>query len=36
MDATVEEKGDIIIVRVEGRLDAASSPQLEKKNQFYH
>ncbi len=31
MEAQVEEKGDVVIVRVEGRLDAASSPQLEKK-----
>ncbi len=31
MDAQVEEKGDVVVVRVEGRLDAASSPQLEKK-----
>jgi anti-anti-sigma factor len=31
MEAQVEEKGDIIVVRIKGRLDAASSPQLEKK-----
>ena len=31
MDVVVEEKGEIIIVRVKGRLDAASSPQLEQK-----
>lgn len=31
MEAQVEEKGDVIVVRVQGRLDAASSPQLEKK-----
>ncbi len=31
MEAQVEEKGDVVIVRVTGRLDAASSPQLEKK-----
>lgn len=31
MEAQVEEKGDIVVVRVLGRLDAASSPQLEKK-----
>ncbi len=31
MEALVEEKGDIVVVRVKGRLDAASSPQLEKK-----
>ena len=31
MEATVEEKGDIVVIRVKGRLDAASSPQLEKK-----
>lgn len=31
MEALVEEKGDVIVVRVQGRLDAASSPQLEKK-----
>ncbi|MFN0065737.1 MAG: STAS domain-containing protein [Chlamydiales bacterium] len=30
MDVTVEEKGEVIVVRVKGRLDAASSPQLEK------
>ena len=30
MDVLVEEKGDIIVMRVKGRLDAASSPQLEK------
>jgi len=29
MDVTVEEKGEIIVMRVKGRLDAASSPQLE-------
>ncbi|MCH9610678.1 MAG: putative anti-sigma factor antagonist BtrV [Chlamydiales bacterium] len=29
MDVVVEEKGEIIIMRVKGRLDAASSPQLE-------
>ena len=29
MDVVVEEKGDIIVMRVKGRLDAASSPQLE-------
>lgn len=31
METQVEEKGDIVVVRVEGRLDAASSPQLELK-----
>ena len=31
METQVEEKGDVVVVRVEGRLDAASSPQLEKK-----
>jgi anti-anti-sigma factor len=31
MEANIEEKGDIVIIRVTGRLDAASSPQLEKK-----
>lgn len=31
MEAQVEEKGDVVLVRVKGRLDAASSPQLEKK-----
>jgi anti-anti-sigma factor len=31
MEAQVEEKGDVVVVRVQGRLDAASSPQLEKK-----
>ncbi|NGX61804.1 MAG: putative anti-sigma factor antagonist BtrV [Chlamydiae bacterium] len=31
MEAEVEEKGDVVVVRVKGRLDAASSPQLEKK-----
>ncbi len=31
MEAKVEEKGDVVVVRVHGRLDAASSPQLEKK-----
>lgn len=31
METQVEEKGDIVVVRIEGRLDAASSPQLEKK-----
>jgi len=31
MEAEVEEKGDVVVVRVHGRLDAASSPQLEKK-----
>jgi anti-anti-sigma factor len=31
MEAEVEEKGDVVVVRVLGRLDAASSPQLEKK-----
>lgn len=31
METQVEEKGDVVVVRVEGRLDAASSPQLEEK-----
>ncbi len=31
METVVEEKGDVVIIRVQGRLDAASSPQLEKK-----
>ena len=31
MEAQVEEKGEVVVVRVQGRLDAASSPQLEKK-----
>lgn len=31
MEAQVEEKGDVVVVRIQGRLDAASSPQLEKK-----
>jgi anti-anti-sigma factor len=31
MEALVEEKGDVVVVRVQGRLDAASSPQLEKR-----
>ena len=30
MDIVVEEKGEVIVVRLKGRLDAASSPQLEK------
>ena len=31
MEVQVEEKGDVVVVRLQGRLDAASSPQLEKK-----
>ncbi|MCB1181605.1 MAG: STAS domain-containing protein [Chlamydiia bacterium] len=31
METEVEEKGDIVVFRVKGRLDAASSPQLEKQ-----
>lgn len=31
MDTQVEEKGEVVVVRLQGRLDAASSPQLEKK-----
>ena len=31
METKIEEKGEVIVVRLEGRLDAASSPQLEKK-----
>jgi anti-anti-sigma factor len=30
IDTQVEEKGDVIVLRVQGRVDAASSPQLEK------
>lgn len=33
MDTQVEEKGDVTVVRLEGRLDAASSPQIEKQLQ---
>jgi len=33
MEAELEEKGDVVVIRVDGRLDAASSPQLEKKIQ---
>lgn len=29
MDVSLEERGEIVIVRVKGRLDAASSPQLQ-------
>ena len=31
METHVEEKGEVVVVRVEGRLDAASSPQLEQQ-----
>lgn len=31
METQVEEKGDVVVMRLTGRLDAASSPQLEKK-----
>lgn len=31
MDVQVEEKGDVVVIRAQGRLDAASSPQLEKR-----
>lgn len=31
METQVEEKGDVVVIRLEGRLDAASSPQLEKQ-----
>ena len=31
METKVEEKGDVTVVHVEGRLDAASSPQLESR-----
>ncbi len=31
METQVEEKGDVIVMRLKGRLDAASSPQLEKQ-----
>ncbi len=31
MEVEVEEKGEIVVIRVGGRLDAASSPQLETK-----
>lgn len=30
METHVEEKGDVVVIRLKGRLDAASSPQLEK------
>jgi anti-anti-sigma factor len=29
MDVSLEERGEIVIIRVKGRLDAASSPQLQ-------
>lgn len=31
MDSEFEERGDVIVVRVKGRLDAASTPQLENR-----
>lgn len=31
METHVEEKGDVVVIRLKGRLDAASSPQLEKQ-----
>lgn len=31
MEVLVEEKGEVIVVKIEGRVDAATSPQLEKK-----
>jgi anti-anti-sigma factor len=31
MEAEVEEKGDVIVMRATGRLDAATSPGLEKQ-----
>lgn len=31
MDARIEERGEVIVVHIGGRLDAASSPQLEKQ-----
>lgn len=31
METLVEEKGEVVVVRLKGRLDAASSPQVEKK-----
>lgn len=31
METGVESRGDVVVVRVKGRLDAASAPQLEKK-----
>lgn len=33
MEAQVEEKGEVTVVRLEGRVDAHSSPQLEKQLQ---
>lgn len=31
METQVEEKEDVLVMRLQGRLDAASSPQLEKQ-----
>lgn len=31
MEIEVEEKGEVVVLRLHGRLDAASSPQIEKK-----
>ncbi|MFZ0564641.1 MAG: STAS domain-containing protein [Chlamydiales bacterium] len=31
METEVEERGDTVLIRLKGRLDAASSPQLEKQ-----
>lgn len=31
MEAEVEEKGDVVVVRVQGRFDAATAPQIEKQ-----
>lgn len=31
MEVQVEEKDEVVVFRISGRLDAASSPQLEKK-----
>lgn len=33
MEAQVEEKGEVTVIRLEGRLDAHSAPQLEKQLQ---
>jgi anti-anti-sigma factor len=31
MDMKIEQKGDVVVVRLQGRLDAASAPQVEQK-----
>ena len=31
METQVEEKGDVVVLRLQGRLDAASSPQIEQQ-----